>query len=955
VPTSDSQFRTGGVKPLLRRRAPSLRLSAEKAARLTDPARRTTDHLSVPVSAPANALAGLPPALFSFDDFELDEVRFEFRASGEVVPMEPQVFDLLRYMVRNEDRVLTKDELLDAIWPERYVTEAALNSRIMSARKAIRDDGRQQRYIKTVHGRGYRFIATVTCPADGALASATTLPPSSPRTPDEWHTPLPAPSTSFIGRGTELARIQDLLEEGRSLVSIVGPGGIGKTRLAIEAATNARATGRPVVYVSLEPLADAAHLPGAIAAAIGLKPSTTDTAAEVLRYLAGSRLLLVLDNFEERVPDGVPFVSELLAAAPQVQVLVTSRVVLGLVEEWAFRVEGLSLVRGTSCTDAMKLFLERASQANAAAPAPSDDDCGAIAEIVQLVDGMPLAIELAAALTRYLPYREVAALLIHDTACLASDQQNATPRHRNMRSLLEESCRHLEPVQLRALHSLGVFDGPFAASAAAHVCGASLLLLRQLVDRSLVQPVNGRFALHPLMRQFARERCGGDLEELRRRHAEHYASFLADRRDSLHGPGQVDATREMEAEFTNAAAAWRWAAANDRVDLLDAAMYPLFCHLTFRARFFEADELAAVAIRTVEEAGEGHAGTLGSLLLHHFWVLSRLGRLRESLSTLRRANDLFSSGRQPRPGLGMDQLTAVAAVQIVGGDYSEAAPAALAALESAQAHGDQMATAFAAWLAGVARLREARLDLHFTNGRFGYRPAADDAALQDATRLNALASSILESAGETWLRAYVEIERGLIAKAHGDTDAGVAHFRTACELRRSIGDRQGTASALIYLCDSVLDLQDLEETSALHAEAMDHFAAIGDATGLAEAERFSGRLALARGDIAAAQASFMRTIEQSVAIGFTNNALSALRGLAQILQRSGCHQESAVVHAFVADHPAATPFTRAGAVYDLALISSEIGPAAVEEARVQASDMDLRGAAAFAMAAIEAR
>jgi hypothetical protein len=99
----------------------------------------------------------------------------------------------------------------------------------------------------------------------------------------------------------------------------------------------------------------------------------------------------------------------------------------------------------------------------------------------------------------------------------------------------------------------------------------------------------------------------------------------------------------------------------------------------------------------------------------------------------------------------------------------------------------------------------------------------------------------------------------------------------------------------------------------------------------------------------------MRTIEQSVAIGFTNNALSALRGLAQILQRSGCHQESAVVHAFVADHPAATPFTRAGAVYDLALISSEVGPAAVEEARVQASDMDLRGAAAFAMAAIEAR
>ncbi|MEX0782205.1 MAG: winged helix-turn-helix domain-containing protein [Dehalococcoidia bacterium] len=396
-----------------------------------------------------------------FDHFELDVAAFELRSGGQPIAMEPQVFEVLALLVQHHDRVVTKDEILDAVWPERYVTEAALNSRVMSARKALGDDGRTQRYIKTVHGRGYRFVGEVGLAAESPDREQTPVTQAL-TTQTSWHHALPAPSTTFIGRETELSRLAELLVAGgRPLVTVVGPGGIGKTRLAIAAASRLQTPERLVVYVSLEPVTVASQLPGAIAAALGLKPSTTDTAAELLSYLAGTRLLLVLDNFEQIAADAAPLLSRLVAAAPGVQVLVTSRVVLGLVEEWVFRVEGLGLSDESSRAEAHQLFLERATQANAAAPPPSEDDHPAIADIVRLVDGMPLAIELGASLTPYLPYTEIAALLSRDPGCLASEAQNATPRHRDMRALLEESCRHLDSRQQLALQSLSAFDGPF--------------------------------------------------------------------------------------------------------------------------------------------------------------------------------------------------------------------------------------------------------------------------------------------------------------------------------------------------------------------------------------------------------------------------------------------------------------------------------------------------------------
>ncbi|MGH2625214.1 MAG: hypothetical protein ACRDHY_01015, partial [Anaerolineales bacterium] len=434
----------------------------------------------------------------------------------------------------------------------------------------------------------------------------------------------------------------------------------------------------------------------------------------------------------------------------------------------------------------------------------------------------------------------------------------------------------------------------------------------------------------------------------------YYSGFLASRREALNGRDQIAATGEIDAEFSNVAAAWRWAVANGRFDLVDPATYPLFCYLTFRARFFEADDLASVAINAVEQAGDAQADLLGGLLMHHFWVLSRLGRARESYSTFARVDALFADGREPRPGIGMDPRMAACVLQIGGGNYGAAAAAILPALEAAHARGDQPALAFAAWLAGVARLREANLErAELEPGRFGCRPSSDEhPALDDAARFGSLASRILESAGESWLRGYVEIERGLITKAFGDMEGAIEHFRTACDLRRSIGDAQGTASALIYLADTLIEMPHFEELAAIHAEARELFARIGDATGLSEVERFAGLMAVARDDFPAATEHFVRTIELSTEIGFANNVLSALRGLARVLSATGRVETAAVVNAFVAAHPAPTPFGRAGAEFDLAEARRTLGDEPVDRAQARAASMDVGAITELALKAI---
>ena len=850
--------------------------------------------------------------VYAFDEFELDVTGFELRRAGNSIPLEPQVFEVLAFLVQNAGRALSKQELLDHVWPERYVTEAALNSRVMVARKAIGDNGHEQRYIKTVHGRGYRFAGVVEEDPTPATPASVVAAHSAGAVAAPF--PFDTPATSFVGRERDIERLIDLAGADARLLSIVGAGGMGKTRLATELAARLAAAGRPVAFAALE-TADERTLLASIASATGFKPRTTDVATELVQHLAGSEVVLVLDNLEHVVDEARSFLQELLASAPRVRVVVTSRVVVGLRQEWVYRAGGLAVDASPGETpEAVRLFIDRARQLDASLDV-SAAQIESVAEVCRLVDGMPLAIELAAALTRYVGLEEVAALVRNDVSALEVDLPDAPSRHQSITALMEESLRHLGDRDREVLGALAVFEGSFTCDAAGSVAGARLPTLRSLADRSLIQCNRGRFALHPLMRQFlaSRQAAAGPI---RAAHAAHYARFLASCTSSLEGDGQVAATDAIDAEFPNVLAAWRWACAEQRIDLLDEARYPLFAYLTFRGRFFEANEIAQTAIAALESAGEPGQPVLARLFTHFVWILFRIGKPAEALAVIARARSIFAeTATVPEPGMGTDPLTAVAALRLGAGQYAEAYAAATAALRTAQGRGDRIGTAFASWLAGCARLREATLDVdRDSDGNAVYRPSADSGPqdkLQEAVRLSGQAAMILEALGETWLRGFVEIERGLAAGANGNRAAAAEHQHRAYLLRKELRDPQGMGSALVYLSGTLIALGRHEEVRALHAEARGYFEVAGDATGLAEVERSEGMLELDLGNLDAAAAQLLSALRMSIALSFTNNVLSVIRGLALILAARGESEVALGALRYVAGHPATTPFSRA--------------------------------------------
>ena len=867
--------------------------------------------------------------VLAFDGFELDISGFELRCEGTPVAMEPQVFEVLRQLVENAGAIVTKDEILDRVWPERYVTEAALNSRVMAARKAIGDSGKDQKYIKTIHGRGYRFVGTVREAVTQrghpvqAIPTVTECPINASGAPA---------TTSFVGRGAELEQLVELAQGKARMLSIIGPGGIGKTRIAMELASRLRERGAKVAYVSLEPLTATEIVP-AMAEAVGFKITGDDPIANLGAYLESLEITFVLDNFEHLLPDGREVLSRLLEISHGLRLAVTSREVVGLRGEWVFRAAGLSTdAPDGELSEAVRLFIDRERQADATRGREIDHQ--AISEICRLVDGMPLAIELAAALRRYLGYREIAELISQDLSCLANDLHDAPDRHQSIEALLDESCRRLPAEEQAMLYALGVFEGSFTADAARWVAGAGLPVLRRLVDGSLVQPREGRFSLHPLMRQLIQARGGEDLERLRERHAEYFARFLGDRQDLMTTGEQVRACDEIDADLPNITAAWRWASNNRRIDFLEQGRHAFLCNLTFRGRFYEAGEMERTAIEAAEAAGERGLRLLSALCVHRVWTQFRVGQPAAAIAALQRAAAITAETGYVHPGIAMDPRVAIAGLRVGTGDYAVAYESALQALKSAQERGDEAAVAFASWMAGVAQFRQVELVwAPDERGRWRYVPAPTSvvpAPIDEARRLIEQAAQILEGSDEKWLMGYVEIERGLMASAYGETAESCDHYRASYEARRAIGDPQGMGSSLVYLCDTLSGMGYLDEARELHAEAREIFERVGDGIGLAEVDRGEAFRLLNEGDSNGARAMFISGLQRSMSLNFANNVLGILRGMAEMLVMNGETEVAARVFNAVGWNPAATPWGRAKSRAAVAALGKE-SPAQLDQ------------------------
>ena len=356
---------------------------------------------------------------------------------------------------------------------------------------------------------------------------------------------LPTSVTSFVGRGRELIEIGVLLgDPACHLLTLVGPGGIGKTRLALEAARQLTISDG-VYFVSLQPLDLSSLILSAIAEALDFKfLQLGDTQQQLLDYLREKSLLLVLDNFEHLL-DGARLVSDILQTARAMKVLTTSREALNLQEEWVYPVKGMPYPEDDQPTNpedysAVRLFAQHARQIRA--DFSLTEEQAGVVRICALVEGMPLGIELAATWVRALSCAEIADEIEHSLDILATSARNAEPRHRTMRVVLEHSWQLLSDAERAVFTKLTVFRGGFSRQAAQAVAGSSLQALSGLVDKSFLRhETNERYDIHELLRQYGEEQLNSPPEEGEWVHAQHsnyYAEFMQQREADLKGQRQ---------------------------------------------------------------------------------------------------------------------------------------------------------------------------------------------------------------------------------------------------------------------------------------------------------------------------------------------------------------------------------------------------------------------------------
>ncbi len=379
-------------------------------------------------------------------------------------------------------------------------------------------------------------------------------------------TNLPAEPTPFVGRKDELAEIKYLLGETRML-TLTGPGGIGKTRLALKSAQETAAEFNDGTYfVSLAPIRSSEHLVQTISEAVKFPLATQeDPQHQLLRFLQKKQLLLVMDNLEHLL-DGVGIISDILPAAPEVKVLATSREKLNLRSETIFAVGGMSfscqagLDEGVG-NDATTLFIQSAKKICPGFD-PSPDELIQISGICRIVQGMPLAIELAAAWLQILTLDEIAEELGKGIDILASDVRDAPERHRSIRSVFDQSWSLLGQSEQEIFMLLSVFRSGFTREAAQQVSGAALQQLVGLANKSFLNhdPATGRLEVHELLRQYAQERLEQNPQactSAQSAHASYFAEFMQERWQQLKGDRQLLALGEIEADIENVRAAWR--------------------------------------------------------------------------------------------------------------------------------------------------------------------------------------------------------------------------------------------------------------------------------------------------------------------------------------------------------------------------------------------------------------
>ncbi|MFU8871760.1 BTAD domain-containing putative transcriptional regulator [Micromonospora sp. SL4-19] len=642
---------------------------------------------------------------------------------------------------------------------------------------------------------------------------------------------LPGQLTSFVGREAELRRVGELLGVGR-LVTLHGPGGAGKTRLAVEAATR---YGGEVRLVELAAVASGADVAAALLAALDLRDTALggragprDAADRLVAALAGRRLLLVLDNCEHVVADAARLAARLLGAAPLLRVLATSREPLGVPGEALCPVTGLPVPSGAATPElareypAVRLFVDRAADV-APGFAVDADTVGPVLRICRTLDGLPLAIELAAARLRALPLAEVAARLDDRFRLLSRGSRVAEPRHQTLRAVVRWSWDLLDETERRLAGRLSVFAGSADLAAVERICGplgADVVdVLSGLVDKSLVEAAGGRFRMLETVRAFAAEQLAeaGEAEQLRQAHVAYFLDLARTGDARLRGPRQLEWLRRLD---------------DDRDDL-------------------------HAALRQSVAAGETGSGLrLVAALTFYWWLRGLRG---EAAAV---AGQLVDRLDGPPPGLAEEYALCLLVASLGGVTPRDVEPAAATLWQL----GRPPEYPFLLYLSGMASgppSPERRLLLGVPeswDALFGLDP---------------------------WTRALGWLGVGLMWLFDGRFDRARAELMVALDGFRAIGERWGMILVLTSLTEVAYRAGDPAAATGAMDEALRLADELGSTLDMAELLRTRAEGRLGADDLDGADADFRQVVTFAQPAGAPELLAAAHLGLGEIARRRG--------------------------------------------------------------------
>jgi predicted ATPase/DNA-binding SARP family transcriptional activator len=804
---------------------------------------------------------------------------------------------------------------------------------------------------------------------------------------------LPVQVTVFVGRERELAEIhQRLADPDCRLLTLTGPGGTGKTRLAIQAAQDLIEApyDRPdfpqgAYYVPLASVGEAEMLVPAIANALDFPfYGVGDPKEQLLNYLRGRTLLLLLDSLEHLL-EGIDLLTDLLTAAPGIKILATSREALNVRREWLYPVEGLGFpaaaeVDGAEAGDlesygAVELFVASAHRASPGFSLSAEKQW--VTRICQLVEGMPLAIELAAAWLRQMPNSVIVQELETGIDLLTSSLRDTPERHRSMRAVFEQSWQLLSEEERAVLRKLSLFRGGFHREAAERVTGASLELLSALVDKSLIRvDPTGRYELHELLRQFAAERLQQyptEAEATRGRHGSYYLASLQQQERHLKGPKLMEALAAIRADISNVRLAWRWAIEQDKWRELKGAMESLFLFYQYQGRGQEGNDVYARAVARLRSSYERPA-TAGAAVLRGEIDLI-LGTALAYLGAYRSGSGLAQHEQAKK--LGQESLALLRAagpaarretafsLAILGNTvvFLDEVGAAIELLQEScvlfDEVGDQWGKAFASRLLGQHTQRLGRYD--------------------EAERHLQQSMAIFETIGEQRFIVHTTAALGRVAWARGQNVLAETLHQDCLERQTALGDRLGMAVTF-------KDLGHVARSAGEYAQAEEYYGqgiAISREIGLrgfvgicllglgvlaeirgdyAEAERliqeskvldpalrsdlFLGWVVLGRGDLPAAERYFHGVLESAVKASWVPAVLHALTGLAHLRARAGEPDYALELLALIVGHPASHQEFSSRATLLEAELRAELPPEVVERAQWRGRARDLDATAA---------